>query len=208
MQAYAYPRIEQRPQPARQDFGQEIGIADDLHRAGDVARSRACRRKRTLGSLAPSGEPVYDQATRKIAPILLLDVDDGMTVMQEEIFGPILPLRSVADPAEATAYVNAHPRPLAAYYFGDDPERQQAFAAATTSGALVINDIMCHVSIDSLPFGGVGPSGMGAYHGIHGFRRFSHAKPVVVQSTDGASNLRLRTPYADKLAALRAILKA
>ncbi|WP_066726250.1 coniferyl aldehyde dehydrogenase [Sphingomonas pituitosa] len=159
-------------------------------------------------SLAPAGEPAYDRSTRKIAPILLLDVDDGMTVMQEEIFGPILPLRSVADPAEATAYVNAHPRPLAAYYFGEDPARQQAFAAATTSGALVINDIMCHVSMDSLPFGGVGPSGMGAYHGIHGFRRFSHAKPVVVQSPDGASNLRLRMPYADKLVALTAMLQA
>lgn len=161
-------------------------------------------------SLAPAGEPAYDRATRKIAPILLLDVDDGMTVMQEEIFGPILPLRSVADPTEATAYVNAHPRPrpLAAYHVGDDPARQQAFAAVTASGALVINDITCHVSIDSLPFGGVGPSGVGAYHGIHGLRRFSHAKPVVVQSPDGASNLRLRTPYDDTLAMLTAMLKA
>lgn len=160
----------------------------------------------TAISLAPAGEPAYDSSRRKIAPHLILGIDDDMLIMQEEIFGPLLPVKTYSDRSEALAYINTHPRPLAAYYFGDDVNRQQEFAHQTTSGALVINDIMTHASIETVPFGGVGASGMGAYHGIHGFRRFSHAKAVVVQSQDGASNLRLRAPYADKLVQLRTLL--
>ena len=159
-------------------------------------------------SLAPAGEPDHDAATRKIAPHLVLNATDDMRIMQEEIFGPLLPVRTYRDRSEPVAYINAHPRPLAAYYFGNQPERQAAFAAHTTSGALIINDLMLHASQEALPFGGVGASGIGAYHGIHGFRRFTHAKTVMVQSEDGASGLRLRAPYADKLALLQAALTA
>ena len=162
----------------------------------------------TVVSLAPQGEPDADPVTRKIAPQLVLNVSDEMAIMQEEIFGPLLPVKTYVEREEVTDYINAHARPLAAYYFGNDPERQASFVARTTSGAVVINDIMTHASIDSLPFGGVGGSGMGAYHGIHGFRRFSHQKPVVVQSEDGASNLRLRAPYEDKYSAIEAFLKS
>lgn len=157
-------------------------------------------------SLAPDGEPHADAATRKLAPTLVLDPTDAMQVMQEEIFGPILPIMTYQDPADALAYINAHPRPLAAYYFGNDAARQQWFLERTTSGAAVINDVMTHASIESVPFGGVGPSGTGAYHGIHGFRRFSHARAVVVQSAEGTSNLRLRAPYADKQRQVQALL--
>jgi coniferyl-aldehyde dehydrogenase len=156
--------------------------------------------------LQPEGQAHADDATRTLAPTLVLDPTDEMLVMQEEIFGPVLPVWSYREPQQALDYINAHPRPLAAYYFGDDPARQQAFLESTTSGAAVINDAMTHALVESLPFGGVGPSGMGAYHGIHGFRRFSHAKAVVVQSADGASNLRLRAPYAEALAQVRATL--
>lgn len=156
----------------------------------------------TLINLAPGSEPAFDQATRKIAPHLVLDVTDDMAIMQEEIFGPLLPVKTYRSADEAIAYINASPRPLAAYYFGDNPQLQAQFVGQTTSGGLVINDVMTHASIDSLPFGGVGASGMGAYHGVHGFRRFTHAKPVVVQSPDGAANLRLRAPYASKAQAL------
>ncbi|ADM99321.1 Aldehyde dehydrogenase; Probable coniferyl aldehyde dehydrogenase [Dickeya dadantii 3937] len=161
----------------------------------------------TLVSLAPQGEPDFDAVSRKIAPHLLLNVTDDMQIMQEEIFGPLLPVRTCHSQEEAIAYINAHPRPLAAYYFGQQPARQTAFAERTTSGALVINDVMMHASNDALPFGGVGASGMGAYHGIHGFRRFSHAKPIVVQNEEGAFNLRLRAPYRDKLSQLEAFLQ-
>ena len=108
---------------------------------------------------------------------------------------------------EAIAYINDHPRPLAAYFFGDNETHQQRMAQHTTSGALVINDVMTHVSLDSLPFGGVGASGTGAYHGIHGFHRFSHAKAIVIQDKAGTTNLRLRAPYRDKTAAVETFLQ-
>ncbi|HBS56988.1 MAG TPA: coniferyl aldehyde dehydrogenase [Stenotrophomonas sp.] len=156
----------------------------------------------TIISLAPAGEPAFDAATRKIAPHLVLEATDEMDIMQEEIFGPLLPVIAYGTAAEPIAYINAHPRPLAAYYFGDTAEGQAAFTQQTTSGALVINDVMTHASVEELPFGGVGASGMGAYHGVHGFRQFSHRKAVVVQAKDGASNLRLRAPYGEKLESL------
>lgn len=157
-------------------------------------------------SLAPEGEPGHDQTTRRLAPTLILDATDDMIAMQDEIFGPLLPIRTTANLTEALSYLQARPRPLAAYYFGNDSGHQRRFAEGTTSGALVINDVMTHASIEGLPFGGVGASGTGAYHGIHGFRRFSHARPIVHQAPDGASGLRLRGPYAEKLSVLQAML--
>jgi coniferyl-aldehyde dehydrogenase len=176
-------------------FKRLIGLLDDAKKKGA-----------NVISLAAEGEPDYDVNSRKIAPFLVLDVTDDMNIMQEEIFGPLLPIKTYAKPEEAVAYINHNPRPLAAYYFGDNPERQQAFARNTISGGLVINDAMTHVSVETLPFGGVGPSGMGAYHGIHGFKRFTHEKAVVLQSKDGASGKRLRAPYQDKQAALEEML--
>ncbi|MFT6925146.1 MAG: coniferyl-aldehyde dehydrogenase [Psychromonas sp.] len=158
-------------------------------------------------SLAPAEEAPYDALTRTIAPHLVIGVNDQMAIMQEEIFGPLLPIKTYTDRLDAIAYINANARPLAAYYFGNNPENQQHFADHTTSGGLVINDVMTHVSIDDLPFGGVGHSGMGAYHGEHGFKQFSHAKPVVIQSATSAETSRLRAPYADKQSALEALLK-
>jgi coniferyl-aldehyde dehydrogenase len=174
-----------------------MGLLDD-------ARAKGA----TVISLAPAGEPEADAHSRKMAPILVLDAREDMGIMREEIFGPILPILTYAERNQAIEYIIDHPRPLAAYYFGDDAEHQKTFAAITVSGALVINDVMSHTSLEELPFGGVGPSGTGAYHGVYGFRRFSHAKTVVVQSEDGASNLRFRAPYADKLPFLEAALKA
>ena len=159
-------------------------------------------------SLAPEGEASHDAATRTIAPHLVAGVTDDMQIMQEEIFGPLLPIKTYQDRLDAISYINANAKPLAAYYFGLDEAKQQHFADHTRSGGLVINDVMTHVTIDDLPFGGVGPSGMGAYHGEHGFKQFSHAKPVVIQSHDSASSTRLRAPYAEKQAALAASLNS
>ncbi|SHO55555.1 coniferyl aldehyde dehydrogenase [Vibrio quintilis] len=158
-------------------------------------------------SLAPEGEPDFDELSRKIAPHLVLNVTDDMQIMQEEIFGPLLPVVTCRSTGEAIDYINARPRPLAAYYFGEDTAKRQTFASRTTSGALVVNDIMSHATIDSLPFGGVGASGIGAYHGIHGFRRFSHAKPVVIQNRDSELSQRLQAPYQHKLEILTDMLK-
>ncbi|MBT0667440.1 coniferyl aldehyde dehydrogenase [Novosphingobium profundi] len=161
----------------------------------------------TIVPLNPTGEPVQDAATRKIAPVLILNATQDMRVMQEEVFGPLLPVVAM-DVDQAIARINAHDRPLAAYLFSDDDAVQARFAACVTSGALVINDIMSHASIESLPFGGVGASGIGAYHGVHGFRRFSHFRPTVRQSAEGLSGQRLRAPYAEKQAVLETMLSA
>ena len=157
--------------------------------------------------LAPAGEEPYNEESRTIAPHLVIGVNDQMAIMQEEIFGPLLPIKTYTDRLDAIAYINANARPLAAYYFGNNATNQQHFADHTTSGGLVINDVMTHVSIDSLPFGGVGHSGMGAYHGEHGFKQFSHAKPVVIQSPTNSAISPLRAPYADKQIALEAMFK-
>lgn len=170
----------------------------------DDARTKGA----TIVSLAPQGEIPYAADSRKIAPHLVLGATDDMLIMQEEIFGPLLPVKTYRQSSEVLAYINSHPRPLAAYYFGNDTAAQQAFAQQTTSGALIFNDVMTHASIDTLPFGGVGASGMGAYHGIHGFRRFTHAKAVVVQTPAGESGLRLRAPYTEKQAALLSLLNS
>ncbi|WP_017346758.1 coniferyl aldehyde dehydrogenase [Pantoea sp. A4] len=195
--------------PTLQENSDYTAIVSDRHyerliKLIEDARAKGAR----VVSLAPAGEPDFDALSRKIAPHLILDANDDMGVMQEEIFGPLLPIKTYsADVKEAINYINAHPRPLAAYYFGYDEIRQKQMANQTTSGALVINDVMTHASLDSLPFGGVGASGIGAYHGVHGFRRFSHAKPVVIQDAAGTTNLRLRAPYQDKLIAASALLQ-
>ncbi|WP_254621258.1 coniferyl aldehyde dehydrogenase [Stutzerimonas stutzeri] len=118
---------------------------------------------------------------RTLVPTLVVSVSDEAPIMQEEIFGPILPVRTYADIEEAIAYVNARPRPLALYYFGAEDGDCGQVLARTTSGNVGINNTLMHVAQDDLPFGGVGASGMGAYHGIEGFRAMSHAKGVFVQ---------------------------
>ena len=129
-----------------------------------------------------------------LAPMLVLDVKDEMRIMQEEIFGPILPVRSYLDIDEAISYINARPRPLALYYYGSDDEHRRRVLSRTISGNVTINATLMHYAQDDLPFGGVGPSGMGAYHGIEGFRALSHAKGIFEQGRWNGANL-LRGPY-------------
>lgn len=196
--AQSFPTIQFNPEytsiVTARHFERLVGLLDD-----------AAAKGAKIINLGPSEEPLYDISTRKIAPVAVVGATDDMKIMQEEIFGPLLPIVSCTSTENAIDYINGHPRPLAAYYFGQSEETARNFASRTTSGALVINDIMSHASIDTLPFGGVGAAGMGAYHGLHGFLRFSHAKPVVMQSESGASGLRLRAPYAEKLAGLEAV---
>jgi len=119
-----------------------------------------------------------------------------MTVMQEEIFGPVLPVKSYGNVSEAIRYINAHPRPLGLYYFGADKSEEELVLTHTTSGGVTVNDVVMHVSMEDLPFGGVGPSGMGSYHGRDGFRTFSHAKAILRQSKlDVAKIAGIRPPY-------------
>ncbi|MGB6910948.1 MAG: coniferyl aldehyde dehydrogenase [Methyloceanibacter sp.] len=119
--------------------------------------------------------------SRLFPPVLLLDVTDEMDAMKEEIFGPILPIVPYRALEDAVAYVNTRPRPLALYYFGPDGPGRRLVLERTTSGGVTINDTLLHGAQEDLPFGGVGHSGMGAYHGPEGFKTMSHAKGVYEQ---------------------------
>jgi coniferyl-aldehyde dehydrogenase len=136
--------------------------------------------------------------TRRLPPTLLLDVRDEMKVMQQEIFGPILPIMTYRTLNDAIAYVNQHPRPLALYYFDRSRKRVTDILQRTISGGVSLNDVALHFFIDDLPFGGVGASGMGRYHSFDGFETFSHKKPVFLQSRFNTTGL-LSAPYGDRL---------
>jgi len=152
----------------------------------------------------PDGEHIPDDAHR-LPPSLLLDVRPDMKVMQEEIFGPILPMMTYKTLDDEIDYVNQHPRPLALYYFDRDRARANDVLRRTISGGAVLNDIALHFFIDDLPFGGVGPSGMGRYHGFDGFETFSHKKGVFVQSRFNATAI-LSPPRGERLNKLMKIL--
>lgn len=139
--------------------------------------------------------PVHDAAQRLFAPTLVLEPGDDARVMQDEIFGPILPIRSVASLDEAIAYVNAHDRPLALYPFSHDRDQVEKILRNTLAGGVTVNDTVLHFGINDLPFGGIGPSGMGAYHARAGFDAFSKALPILWQSRRAGSDL-LKPPYS------------
>ena len=125
-----------------------------------------------------------DQAgvrVRTIAPALVINAPEDSAVMQEEIFGPVLPIVTYRSMDEVVEYINGRPRPLALYYLGKPGSRSARLLRNTTSGNVGINNTIMHVAQDDLPFGGVGASGMGSYHGIEGFRSMSHAKGVYQQ---------------------------
>jgi coniferyl-aldehyde dehydrogenase len=155
--------------------------------------------------LAAQGE-APDPASRRIPPMALTGVNDRMRVMQDEIFGPLLPVVGCKDMDAAIAFVNARPRPLALYLFDDDSARVERVLARTTAGGVTVNDTLLHIAQESLPFGGVGPSGMGQYHGHEGFLAFSKLKPVFRQSRLNGLAL-FNPPYGPRAARLIALLK-
>jgi coniferyl-aldehyde dehydrogenase len=142
---------------------------------------------------------------RMFPPTLLVGVTDDMAVMQEEIFGPILPVVTYDALDEAIAYVNARPRPLALYFFGNDTASQRRVVERTTSGGVLINDTILHYAQDDLPFGGIGPSGMGAYHGFEGFKTMSHAKAVLHQARFNVVDL-FRPPFGKAFDVLLSVM--
>ncbi|MEX1829594.1 coniferyl aldehyde dehydrogenase [Luteibacter sp. CQ10] len=141
---------------------------------------------------------------RRIAPVAILGVDDDMAVMQDEIFGPLLPVVPYDGIDDAIAGIHARPRPLALYYVGDDRAEQERVLSRVVAGGVTINDTVMHLSMDDLPFGGIGASGMGAYHGFDGFRTFSHARGVYRQARFDVGRV-LRPPYG---AVVRGLLRA
>ncbi|WP_434627344.1 coniferyl aldehyde dehydrogenase [Pseudomonas sp. Z1-29] len=142
---------------------------------------------------------LFDQGQgRRMAHSLLLNVTDDMTVMQDEIFGPLLPIVPYEGLDQAFAYINRRPRPLALYYFGYNKAEQQRVLNETHSGGVCLNDTLLHVAQDDMPFGGIGASGMGHYHGHEGFLTFSKAKGVLIKQRFNAARL-IYPPYGKPL---------
>ena len=163
----------------------------------DDARAKGAE----IVEINPADEELRQSPHRIIAPTLVLNPSDDMKVMQDEIFGPILPIKGYRSLDDAIDYINAHARPLGLYYFGTDATERDRLLGRTTSGGVTVNDVIMHVAQENLPFGGIGPAGMGAYHGHDGFREFSHRKSVFHQITKDLGPLRmLRPPYGKGLA--------
>ena len=151
--------------------------------------------------LNPASEDLSDVAARRFAPTLLLKVTDDMTILQEEIFGPLLPVVTYETIDEAIAFINARSRPLALYYFSNDMAEERQVLNRTISGGVTVNDCMTHAFDHSLPFGGIGASGMGAYHGKQGFLTFSHARAIYRQSKTPEAALLFRPPFGESVKA-------
>ena len=144
----------------------------------------------------PAGEDFAGSNGNKMPLTIVRNVTDDMKVMQEEIFGPILPVMTYDSIDSAIDYVNSHGRPLGLYYFGDDKAEEAKVLGRTISGGVTVNDVLFHNAMEDLPFGGVGPSGMGTYHGVDGFKTFSHGRAVYRQSgLDIAKLSGFKPPY-------------
>tara|TARA_B100001146_G_scaffold83329_1_gene73982 strand:- start:935 stop:2341 length:1407 start_codon:yes stop_codon:yes gene_type:complete len=159
----------------------------------DDAKKKGAR----LIEFNPAKEEEEDRTHFKMLPTLILGVNNDMLVMQEEIFGPIIPVKTYSKIEETVEYVNDHERPLGLYYFGTDKAEEAFVLNNTTSGGVTLNDVVFHVSQEDIPFGGIGPSGMGNYHGWEGFKTFSHAKGIYKQSPVDAVVKLTRPPFTN-----------
>jgi aldehyde dehydrogenase (NAD+) len=173
--------VEQIGRAIRDFYGPDPATSPDYARIVNDAHFRR------LEQLLPSGTPAVGGETRAeeryVAPTVLRDVEPGSAVMTDEIFGPILPVVPVTDVDEAIRFVNERDRPLALYVFSESDAVQERVLEQTSSGGACVNATVMHVAVPDLPFGGVGASGMGAYHGKAGFDVFSHRKSVLVKPT-------------------------
>ncbi len=163
-----YPRIGSNP-----DFTSLIN-----RRAFERLRDWLKDAEQKGARIEPVTDEAVDDGTWRMAPVLVTKVTDDMAIMREELFGPVLPVLPYDSMDAALAYVTARPRPLALYLFTYDKALQARVMARTHAGSMAINEALLQVAVDDLPFGGVGASGMGHYHGREGFLTFSKAKPV------------------------------
>jgi coniferyl-aldehyde dehydrogenase len=180
--------------PTLTDNPDYTSIVNDRHYrrvAQYVAQAKASGTR--VVEINPARETLPEQ-TRKLAPTLLIEPSDDLAVMREEIFGPVLPIKTYRALDEAIAYVNQRARPLALYYFGADASKRDEVLRKTISGGASVNATLFHVVVENLPFGGVGASGIGAYHGEFGFQTFSHRKGVFLQSRFNGERF-LRPPF-------------
>lgn len=185
--AACYPEMSSTP-----DYSAVVNVRHYERLAGYLEDARA-----KGATIVPLATVEADPVTRRFPPVVLLNVTDEMKVMQDEIFGPILPIVPYRGVEAAVAYVNARPRPLALYVFDDNRSRVDYVLEQTVSGGVTVNDTILHIAQDELPFGGVGPSGMGHYHGHDGFLTFSKQKAVFRQSRLSGIGL-FKPPYGKR----------
>ena len=167
-----YPTIKNNP-----DYTSIIHL-NHFERLNELVQD-AKSKGATVIEINPAQEDFSQQEHHKIVPTLILNPTDDMKVMQEEIFGPLMPVKTYKDFNETVNFINKNPKALALYYFGDDKTEMNNVLDNTSSGQAVMNDVLFQFSMHDLPFGGVGPSGMGAYHGYDGFKNFSHKRSVL-----------------------------
>jgi coniferyl-aldehyde dehydrogenase len=179
-------------------------VSEQHHKRLTAYLSDAAEKGAELVEINPAGEDL--SGGRRMAPTLVLSPSEEMRVMQEEIFGPLLPIVPTDSTDAAVDFVNARPRPLALYYFDGSGRRARKMMTRTISGGVTINDTIMHVAVEDLPFGGVGASGMGAYHGFEGFETFSHKKSVLAQSRLTLTPYLIRPPYGRLMTLLLKLL--
>lgn len=184
-------------------FGIEVQLSPDYPRI--INSSRFVQ----LVSLMDNGTVIYggesDPRTLFIAPTLLIDVDLQSEIMQQEIFGPLLPIIGFDQIQSAINHINNNEKPLALYYFTESRSKAKAMIRCTTSGGACINDVVIHVANTNIPFGGVGNSGMGSYHGRSSFATFSHHRSVMSSTTRINIGVKF-APYKSKIKILKKLL--
>ena len=167
------------------NFDRVVGLIDDARVNGA-----------TVETVAPAGESLPDRATRKIAPTIVRDIDERMKIANEEVFGPVLVVRPYSQLTDAIDYINKRPAPLVAYWYGPDNDDFKKFVRHTRSGGVARNDFGAQMIPSAAPFGGVGRSGMGAYHGKAGFDAFSHYRTVVGSDLPFSVTGRAAPPFS------------
>ena len=187
-----------------QYFGTKPGESADFPRIVNETKTQRLAGFLGKGNVIAGGEVNIQE--RFVSPTILDNISAGDPVMQEEIFGPILPVMEFCSIREVTDYISSNPKPLALYNFSEDTVKQAELLGKTSSGGACINDVITHVANPNLPFGGVGNSGMGKYHGKFSFDTFSHQRAVIKKSTRVDVPVRY-PPYRGKLWILKKLLK-
>uniref|UniRef100_A0A4X1T085 Aldehyde dehydrogenase n=1 Tax=Sus scrofa TaxID=9823 RepID=A0A4X1T085_PIG len=184
--------VQKMKEAVKEFYGDNIKDSPDYERIVNLRHFKRIQSLLEGQKIAFGGET--DEATRYIAPTILTDVDPEAKVMREEIFGPILPIVPVKNADEAVKFINEREKPLAFYVFSRNNKLIKQMIETTSSGGVTGNDVIMHFMLSSLPFGGVGSSGMGAYHGKHSFETFSHLRPCLLKSLKGEGANKLRYP--------------
>nr|XP_020862678.1 aldehyde dehydrogenase, dimeric NADP-preferring-like [Phascolarctos cinereus] len=180
---------------------------DDAKSSHDYGRMVNSRHFKRVMSLIEGQKVAYggngDEASRYIAPTILTDVDPRSQVMQEEIFGPVLPIICVKSLDEAIQFINERPKPLALYVFSNNDQVIKKMIAETSSGGVTANDVIAHADVHTLPFGGIGDSGMGSYHGKKSFEIFSHRRSCLIKPLKKEDSDKVRFPPFSAKASLK-----